>query len=193
MNAYDNDRNEEALSLIEACAEGGDPVACFRAAIFYRDGIGTTIDLKRSASWLLRLKALAEKGNHEAQWELSQSYRFGDMFPQDIAQANYWLELAAEGGFGEAQHHLAWYYETGQYTYSIDSDKAIIWNRRAFEQGHPETLYTAAVSMFVDGAPTDEAMRLLEKAANKGFKQAAYALQKYARSSLKPSSPPSLE
>ena len=179
MDAYNANRSDVALRLMEECAHEGDPVACFMMALWHRDGEGTPADPKRSAQWLRRLEQLAEEGNVEAQWELGQHYRFGNVLSLDIERANYWLERAAEGGYGEAQHHLAWYYETGQYDYPGDPVEAAKWYQRAFEQEHPETLYLCAVRLFRDGQPTEEAIRLLRKAADKGFEQAEHVLNSY--------------
>ena len=179
MDAYDDDQPELALRLMEECAKQDDPVACFTTALWYRHGEGVPMNLERSAQWLARLEELAEQGNLEAQWDVGQNYRFANLLPLNIERANYWLERAAEGGYGEAQHHLAWYFETGQYDYPVDLAAAQKWYQRAFEQEHPETLYLYAVRLFRDGQPTEEAIRLLRRAADKGLKQAEHVLQVY--------------
>jgi TPR repeat protein len=120
MNAYDSGYAEEALILMEACARNGDPVACYLAALWCSNGEGTRADEERAQHWMMHLEQIAHGGDLEAQWEIGQHYRFGDLFPLDLGRANYWLERAAEGGYGEAQHHLAWFYETGQYGYPVD-------------------------------------------------------------------------
>lgn len=125
------------------------------------------------------LVRLAEADNAEAQWELGQSMRFGDVFPLDIPEANYWLQRSAENGWGEAQHHLAWYLETGQYGFAQDQEAAEEWYRRAFDQGHPETLYFFALREFKEGEITEKAITLLTAAAEKGFKQASHLLDEY--------------
>jgi TPR repeat protein len=177
--AFDNGDAERALRLMEQCAEEDDPVACFTVALWYRNGDGTAVDIKRSEQWMARLEQLADQGNIEGQWELGQHYRFGNLFPKDIARANYWLERSADSGYPEAQHHLAWYLETGQYGYPVDREAAEIWYQRAFQQEHPETLYTFALRQFRDGQPSSEAMMLLKKAAEKGLSQAAEILRSF--------------
>jgi uncharacterized protein len=176
MDAYDNDELEIAARLMEECAEQGDPVARFTMALWNRDGDGVPINLERSKHWLVLFEELAEQGNLEAQWELCQHYRFGNLFELNIERANYWLERAAEADYGEAQHHLAWYFESGQYGYPIDPQAAASWYQRAFEQECPETLYLFAMRQFLNGKPTEAALDLLRKAADKGFKQAAHVL-----------------
>lgn len=179
MKAYDEDRNAEALRLMESCAERGDPVACYLAALWYRNGEGTAVSLKRSNELMHRLETLAEAGDIEAQWELSGKFRWGNLMPINIAEANRWLETAAEHGHGDAQHHLAWYLATGQYGYPVDPNASESWYRRAFDQGHPETLYTFALREFRDGKITEGAIALLRQAADKGFKQAEHVLREY--------------
>lgn len=176
MDAYDSGNSSLALHLMQKCAESGDPVACYTMALWYGSGEGTKPSTEQQDYWLRRLEALADDGNVEAQWDLSTRLRWGDLVPLDVERANYWLERAAEAGCGSAQHHLAWYYETGQFGYSVDVDAAAKWYSRAFAQNHPETLYLFAVRKFKDGVPTDEAMQLLRKAASMGFKQAGHVL-----------------
>jgi len=179
MAAYDSDNESTALRLMEQCAEAGDPVACYTTALWYKNGEGAPADLRRCAYWMQRLEQLAQDDNLLAQWELSCKLRWGALLPLNIERANYWLERAAGNGCGEAQHHLAWYYETGQYDYPVDKAVAESWYQKAFEQEHPETLYLFAVRLFKDGQPTEEAIRLLRKAADKGFKQAEHVLTSY--------------
>jgi uncharacterized protein len=179
MEAYDNDDEALALQLMSACAEENDAAACFTLAVWYRNGEGTPIDLKLSQFWLTRHEELAQLGDIDAQWNVGQNYRFGNLLPIDIEKANYWLEKAAEAGCGEAQHHLAWFYETGQYGYPIDSIEAKKWYQSAFALGNPETLYIFAIRLFREGKPTDEAIRLLQLAADKGFIQAEHCLREH--------------
>ena len=176
MDAYDADNSALALRLMEKCAESGDPVACYTMALWHGNGEGTKPSVEQQAYWLRRLEALAECGNAEAQWDLSARLRWGDLVPLDLGLANSWLERAANAGYGAAQHHLGWYYETGQFGYPVDALAATEWYQRAFAQGHPETLYLFAVRQFKDGVPTDEAMQLLRKAASMGFQQAGHVL-----------------
>ena len=136
---------------------------------------------RSTAKWIGCLEELAAQGNTEAQWELGQNHRFGNVVPLDVELANFWLERAAEGGWAEAQHHLGWYFETGQYNYPVDPESAETWYRRAFEQEHPETLYLYAIRAFRDGRPTEEAIRLLGKAAGKGFIDAEEVLKSYVQ------------
>jgi len=177
MDAYNKGLTEVALARMEACARNGDPVACYLAAVWCSNGEGAKPDSERAQQWLIQLEQLAQGGDLEAQWEIGQHYRFGDLLPLDIARANYWLERAAEAGYPEAQHHLAWFVETGQYGYPVDQKTSESWYQRAFEQRHPETLYRFAIRQLREAQTRDEAIALLREAAERGFSQAAELLR----------------
>lgn len=179
MKAFDAYDDGRALRLMRECAEAGDPVACYEVALFYRTGVGTPVDHEQSSHWIQRLVELAEDGNLEAQAKLSGMLRWGDLLPVDIERANYWLERAAEGGWSDSQHDLASYYEGGHYGYPLDPGCASSWYERAFEQEHPETLYMFAIREFKDGQPTERAIELLRKAADKGLLVAKDVLNQY--------------
>jgi TPR repeat protein len=177
MEAYNDSQPDLAFKMMEECAQEGDPVACYMAALWSREGDGIPANPERSEHWMAELEQIAASGNAEAQWELGQHYRFGDLWPEDITQANSWLEQAAANGCAEAQHHLGWYLETGQYGYEIDAAAARAWYEKALKQQHPETLYLFAMKHFRDGKPTQEAIELLKKAAAGGLLQAADILR----------------
>ncbi|AOY95574.1 hypothetical protein BKK79_27960 [Cupriavidus sp. USMAA2-4] len=182
IEAYDAHDNVQAFRLMEECANEGDPAACFLAALWCKRGEGTDADPERSAFWISRLAALARRGDLDAQWNLSCMRRWGnEVIPRNVKIANRWLERAAEGGHGQAQHHLAWYYESGQYGYPIDLARANAWYERALKQEDPETLYLFAMREFRDGKPTEAAIGLLKRAAANGFSQAIYVLEEFGR------------
>lgn len=138
-------------------------------ALWLDTGEGLKKSKRRSKYWLSRLEQLAEDDNPDAQWELGQNHRFGNLVELDIERANYWLERAAKAGHGDAQHHLAWYYETGQHGYPVDTGLAEEWYGRALTSGNPETLYMFAMRVFTGGQPSDEVVRLMQEAAAKNF------------------------
>jgi TPR repeat protein len=179
MAAYENDRADLARRLMAEAAEEGDSVACFMLARWCRGGVGGPVDTKTSAAWMVRLEEMADGGDIDAQWVLGQSCRLGDLFPRSIERANYWLERAADAGHAEAQYRLASYMETAQYNYPEDPDEAALWYERAFAQDHPQALYRFALKKFRNGQPTEEAIALLRKAADKGFKPAEDVLHSY--------------
>ena len=178
MSAYDDGKLRDAIALMEECAQGDDPVACFLTALWYREDVASKENIEASDAWLQRLKDLAFEGNTAAQWELGQQYRFGNLYPLDVEQANYFLDQAANSGNADAQFHLSCFLETGSYGYTRDLATAKIWFERALEQGHPEATYVHALSHFVDGRPTEEAIRLLRVSAEGGFRQSQALLHK---------------
>lgn len=177
MQASDEGRHADAARLMERCAKRGDPVACYFMALWCRDGEGVRASDVQKQHWMDELERLAESGHSQAQWELGQSLRFGNVFSHDIRRANCWLERAAESGWAEAQHQLAWYLETGQYGYEVNPEAAGEWYRRALDQGHPETLYTFALREFEKDKLTEKAVALLTQAADGGFQQAVHVLR----------------
>jgi hypothetical protein len=60
------------------------------------------------------LRALADRGVPEAQYELGYMYYAGLGVPQDYVAASKWYEMAADRGFAEAQHDLGIMYLDGQ-------------------------------------------------------------------------------
>ncbi len=179
MSAYDDGDDEAAAKLMIGAAQANEVSACFTLATWYHKGECVPIDLPESMRWSERYVQLAELGNAVDHWNLAQNYRFGNLVREDIHQANRWLERAAAEGSGDAQHHLAWYLKTGQYDYSVDQETSEVWYQRAFEQGHPETLYTFALREFRGGKITERAIALLREAAVKGFKQAEHVLKEF--------------
>ncbi len=177
MSAYDDGLLLRAITLMEQCARSGDPVACFLVALWYREGSESKENLDASDAWLLRLRQLAVDGNAAAQWELGQHYRFGNLYPVDVDEANRLLERAAHGHNADAQFHLSCFLQAGSFGFTQDVASASHWFDRALEQGHPEATYMYALAHFVDGRPTENAIQLLRASADKGFRQAQYILQ----------------
>ena len=60
------------------------------------------------------IKALAEKGHADAQYELGKMYETGDDIPQDYKQAVYWYTKASDQGHPQAQYRLGYMYKQGQ-------------------------------------------------------------------------------
>lgn len=178
MRAYNAGEEARALRMMEECANDGHPTAMVLTAIMYRDGEGTAAQPERYKHWIDRFVALAHSGNAEAQWQLSGDYRFGNHFAQSIEKANAWLEQAAENGNPDAQYHLAYYLRYGDQGYSIDVERSEYWMECALKQGHPDALYAEAMAHYKDGRPTDYALDMLRRAAEKGLLQAQEELQR---------------
>ena len=80
------------------------------------------------------LRALAEKGDAEAQLNLGVRYSYGIGVPQDAAEAVRWYRLAGDQGDTSAQYNLGFMYANGQGVPEDDAE-AVRWYRLAADQG----------------------------------------------------------
>ena len=60
------------------------------------------------------LKAAAEQGDADAQFNLGLMYDAGEGVPQNYTEAARWFRMAAEQGFADAQLNLGYMYDTGR-------------------------------------------------------------------------------
>ena len=81
------------------------------------------------------VRALAEQGDIEAQFDLGLMYAKGKGVPQDRAEAMHWYRQAAEQGHVKAQFHLGSMYDWVPKGVPRDGAEAVRWYRRAAEQG----------------------------------------------------------
>ena len=82
-----------------------------------------------------RLRALAERGNADAQAEIGVRYAAGRGVERDYGEAVSWYRRAVEQGHARGQVELGFAYERGR---GVDQnhDEAVRWYRRSAEQGH---------------------------------------------------------
>ena len=83
----------------------------------------------------LEYKARAEKGDAEAQKDLSGLYFNGEGVEQNLAEALKWLRKAAEQNNAAAQYNLGVCYDKGQGVVK-DLETAVRWFRKAADQNH---------------------------------------------------------
>lgn len=83
---------------------------------------------------LSELRRKAEQGNAYAQFNLGIMYRFGQVVPQNYAEATSWFRKAAEQGLADAQYVLGTCYEFGEGV-PQNYAEAAKWYRKAAEQG----------------------------------------------------------
>jgi TPR repeat protein len=107
---------------------------------------------------LVWTRAMAERGNVEAEKQLAQFYDVGQMgLKADAAQAAAWYRKAAEAGDAGAQQSLAMHYQFGQGV-PRDDVQALVWTRKAAEQGEELAEITLARAFETGvGAPKDDA------------------------------------
>lgn len=83
---------------------------------------------------LEQLKALAEKGNADAQLKLADLYRTGKDAAQNLQEAAKWYRKAADQGVAEAQFRLGELYMEGKGV-AQDAKEAAAWLEKAAAQG----------------------------------------------------------
>ncbi len=95
------------------------------------------------------LKASADKGNVESQYQLAVMCEKGDGVTQSYMKAIKWYKKAAKQGHAQAQTNLGVMYASGQGVL-VDNVESIRWTTQAAEQGHaPAQSYLG--SMYAEG------------------------------------------
>ena len=104
------------------------------------------------------IKAAAEQGIAESQYNLGVMYGNGLGVPKDDAVAVKWYTKAAEQGLARAQYNLAVKYDNGT---GVPEDDAVAvkWYTKAAEQGHASAQTNIGI-MYAkgNGVPEDYAM-----------------------------------
>jgi len=93
--------------------------------------------LAAQAARLQEWRALAEQGDPVAQFDLGTLYRagYGQVVPQNDAEAMKWFRKSAEQGLAKAQFFVGFMYDNGMGVPKNDAE-AVKWYRKAAEQGH---------------------------------------------------------
>ena len=125
---------------------------------------GQSLDVKS-------VKAAAERGDAEAQYQLAVMYDFGMGVPKNYAESGRWYVKAANAGIAEAQFALGLRY----YKHGLEAKEhyatALSWFYKAANQGMREAQYNAGVMYSLGrGAPTNkvEAYKWFNLAAAQG-------------------------
>jgi hypothetical protein len=134
---------------------------------------------KSGAELVRRLQKHADKGNAEAQVQLGDKYRLGDVgLKKSLKRALQLYKLAAAQGHAIAQSRLGRSSEHGEGV-KINYKTAAQWYRRAAEQGYPLAQFNLAV-MSYDGTGVaqshEEAVKWYRLAAAQGLAEALYML-----------------
>jgi predicted aspartyl protease len=119
---------------------------------------------------LAQLRALGDKGDVIAQFNLGVIYESGDGVPKDHELAAQWYLKAAEQGDADAEYQMGWMNEAGE---GVPKNAALAaqWYRKASEQGSADAEFSLG-SMFREGrgVPKDLAVaaQWYRKAAEQG-------------------------
>ena len=119
-------------------------------------------------------RALADKGDHDAAFNLGQAYRLGRGVPADSGEAKKWFEKAARAGHLDAQVSL------GLLVFDIgDRATALMWLKRAADRGEPRALLVTGTALFNgDGMKRDPVLgyAYVSRAAAQGLAPAKATL-----------------
>ena len=119
-------------------------------------------------------RALADKGDHDAAFNLGQAYRLGRGVPADSGEAKKWFEKAARAGHLDAQVSL------GLLLFDIgDRATALMWLKRAADRGEPRALLVTGTALFNgDGMKRDPVLgyAYVSRAAAQGLAPAKATL-----------------
>lgn len=120
------------------------------------------------------VKAKADKGDAQAQFDLGTLYATGTWVARDLKRAAKWHRKAAEQGLPRAQYQLGLDYADGN---GVKEDKmaAVAWYRRAAEQNLVEAQFSLGLC-YANGRGVNpnavEAVRWFRKAAASGYADA---------------------
>jgi hypothetical protein len=144
---------------------------------FAQQGVKSGIDAWQHgdyASAVAIWRPLAQKGDADAEFDLGQAYRLGRGVPVDLAQAQLWLEKAADAGHLDAQTTLGLLlFDSG------NRSGAMRWLKKAAERGEPRAMLVYGTALFNgDGVPKDPlaAYAYVSRAAAQGLEPAKATL-----------------
>lgn len=119
-------------------------------------------------------KLSAEKGNPMGQIGLGSIYDDSG----DHENAFHHIELAATQGYSNGQNNLAWRYQNG-IGVEKDLDKAIVWYKKAIDQGLPSAMNNLGTLYLYEKDPRMQPFRnlaaeLFKSSANLGWKNGMF-------------------
>jgi len=165
----------QAVDVMRARAETGDPKAQFNLAYMYFYGKGVPQSYAESARWC---RKAAGQGDALAESRMGSLYLYGNGVPQDYTEAARWYREAAEQGEPKGQLGLASAYFYGK-GIPQDYTEAIRWYRKSAEQGDAGAQFSLG-SIYSQGTGVQqdyaEAIAWYRKAASQGDAGAEYAL-----------------
>ena len=193
-----------ASNLAEQYAKGGVHFGCILTVAYVRINAfvtkGRSMFLKTKpllffVAWLMaltlnaqidQLKAKAEQGCRDAQFELGRAYEEGAGVEMQMEHAVVWYKKAAEAGHAGAQNALALCYELGDGV-EKDLSQAVFWYIKAAEQGEARAQFNLGFCYENGKGVTKDiptALSWYEKAALQGNANAFRRIQRLDPSRL---------
>lgn len=154
----EKDKNAENTWVVKEFDERGNVTGVFSGDFFGRVFSGTWSNSDNSKAYHFFVVETTRRFAHDPQ------YRSPDQI----------LALARKGN-RDAQYRVAMLYQYGQGTLDHDMEKAVVWYRKAAEQGHPKALF-ALGKLYLSGQGVrpdfDEAKRWVLRSAENGSQAA---------------------
>jgi len=125
------------------------------------------------------LRARANAGDAQAQFNLGVDYRWGFGVRQSATEAARWYRKAAHQGVAEAQYVLGILHENGSIGDRPDAAEAAHWYRKAADQGYVEAQYKLGLAYEDGSGVKKDATKMVHwyrKAADQGFAGAQFRL-----------------
>ncbi|MBS0290747.1 MAG: sel1 repeat family protein [Proteobacteria bacterium] len=142
----------------------------------YLNGRGTEQDISHGVQWIT---LGAQQGDPLALYHLGMLYLEGKGVNRNVYIGERYLKQAAEQNIARAQLEVAKLYHEGRY-FTQDEKMAYKWYQAAAAQDEPQSLYVVGLSL-IQGThqqtqDIDKGAAYLNRAANKGYYPAQYAL-----------------
>jgi len=165
----------EALRLLTAAADSGDPLGQHWLGSAYLTGRGVPKDTAKALVWLDRA---ADRGLPESLNTLGELYFNGADVPRDEARGVDYFRRAAEKGYPPSLEKMAELRWNGR-AIPIDRAQAVIDARTAAAAGRPVAQFILGVALLTgEGGSKNpaEAANWFRRAADRGHPQAAHNL-----------------
>ncbi|HVT98671.1 MAG TPA: tetratricopeptide repeat protein [Acidobacteriaceae bacterium] len=176
------ERNQaEAFRWYARAAGSGSQAAKLNLAVLYYRGVGTARDVSLAVQML---HELAEKGDPRAQAYLGIVELAGAVVPRDPRAGEKWLSKAAKAKNPEAEQTMGvlWAFTSD---HPRDLTKAVKLFRHAARQGYVPAMHALGILLEqhpeIAPNPPDEAIVMLERAAQAGSWKSSALLGTFAR------------
>ena len=166
------DEPAQALLEFEKKVTNDDPDAALFLHYFYKNGIGTRVDIEQSQNWL---KKSTEFNHPVAQYLLGVKYLTGNGTEKKPEEAVRLIEKSANKDFPPAQAQLANFYRTGVGGLEVDYKKAFEFAVKADEVNEPDgSVELGVLHEWGMGVPKNskKAEALFIKASTQGYLEA---------------------
>lgn len=170
----------EAYDVFVSAAEKGLAAAQVELGGMYAEGLGVTLDLKKSEHWY---RMAANQGDIDAMVSLGTIYYSGGEdygIRKDFNKAFHYYSNAAHDGDSEAQLYLAIMYLRGEGV-ERDYEKAFEWTEKSAKQGYAPAQNELGKAYEQMKQDYNKAIEWYKKAAAQGYQDA----QKKSGSSLR--------